>query len=580
MKRLYQNTILLLFLLWVMAGFVIGAEPVVMEGKRLYAATGSHSEYLLASSEDLGIEDILQKKYQDQFQPHKKDAFTLGLTSKILWLRFKLVNRPETPLVFAVDRPFPYVDLYSPQKSRAGVAYDVQHSGYLSGERKREAALNFRFPTFHIPKDAPGDEYFYLRLKPFSKEINSSLSFLPFVEEREDFIKRTWREISFFFIVCGMLLSLAFYNLFLAIQLKDRVYFAYVGYVVFILIYVLTRSGLPAAFGAPRLNLLSIQAVAIALCFSILFAKSFLQTKEHCPVLHHLLTACFILCLAVLAAMITGHPKLGNTLVHGVGAIGVWLAIITGVRRLLQGYVPARYYVAGWLTISLGSFMVSLQGFGLLPNNFATTNAVAITCTMETVLLSLALGDRINALQQEKRVLKVQEKRLMELSIRDELTGLFNKRWFSTKISSEIGNCRAVNQPLSLIILDIDHFKRLNDTYGHAMGDTVLNQLGKIISVNVRDRDVPCRYGGEEFTIILPLIDLKKAAQIAERLRGVFSRFVFQTGSGEKIKATISLGAAELSPTDDAASLFEKADQALYRAKNSGRNKVISAPEK
>ncbi|MBI9076984.1 MAG: diguanylate cyclase, partial [Desulfatibacillum sp.] len=541
---------------------------------------GNHTDFLLDSSCQLGISDILKNQTQNAFQPHEAKAFTFGLGKDVLWLRLKIINQSGQTLILAVDRPFPHVDLYLPDINQPD-AYRVVRSGYMATEQDMTAqvpdyTVNYRYSVFRLPENMPENQYIFLRVQPFSSSSHSSLSFMGFIEEQNSFIKRTWLEIAFFSVIAGMLLSLFVYNLFLSLLLRDKVYYAYIGYVAFILFYTLLRSGLSTAIGLPELNKYAIHAVAIAFCFSIIFSQLFLQSREHCPLLHRVLTGCIIACLLVLSAMFLDYPRMGNTLMHFMGIFGAFIAVVTGFRRLGQGYLPARYYLAGWLFLALGSLTVALQGFGVFPANFFTTNTVAITCAMEAVILSLALGARIDALQKDKKVLQIQEKRLIELSIRDELTGLFNKRWFSSKIYSEIEACKSVGQPLSLIVIDIDHFKNLNDAYGHAMGDRVLNQLGKIIGVNVRDQDTPCRYGGEEFVIILPLIDLKKALQVAERLRKIFAGFMFKTYSGEKIKATISLGVAELSPSDDAASLFEKADQALYQAKKNGRNKVVS----
>ncbi|SHJ89503.1 diguanylate cyclase (GGDEF) domain-containing protein [Desulfatibacillum alkenivorans DSM 16219] len=567
----------ILFLFWVLTPSAAGAAESIVREDGQYSPIGKYTEYLTASSEEVSLEDILQKTYQELFQPHKDDSYTLGLTSKVLWLRFKLDNPWGEPLVLAIDRPLPYADLYVPQKGPGVDSHWIRRSVSLLHPQGGEREFKYRYPVFLILQDAPGSEYFYLRINPSGKEYHAALSFVPFVEGREHFLKRARKEIAFFFTIFGMLLSLALYNLFIALQLKDKVYFSYVCYLASILIYVIMYSGLPIVFDAPRLAAYPLQAASFVFCFGAVFTQSFLQTKKHTPILHRLITLYFIFCLTALFAIVAGRPQLSNTLVHIAGASSVWLAVITGVRRLLQGYTPARYYVAGWLVVCLGSCTISLQGLGLLPNNFFTSNSVAITCTMEAILLSLALGDRISALQKDKKILQTQEKRLMELSIRDELTGLYNKRWFTGKISSEIETCKSVGQPLSLIILDIDHFKQLNDEHGHAAGDRILHQLGEIIAANVRTRDIPCRYGGEEFAIILPLIDLKKAVQVAERLRKAFCAHRFTIEGGGHIIKTISLGVAELSPSDDAASLFGRADLALYCAKDNGRNRVITA---
>ena len=135
---------------------------------------------------------------------------------------------------------------------------------------------------------------------------------------------------------------------------------------------------------------------------------------------------------------------------------------------------------------------------------------------------------------------------------------------------------------LSLLMLDVDHFKGFNDTYGHATGDQVLAELARAICRNIRSCDIPCRYGGEEFAIILPGVDLEKAQEVAERVRQDFGRQRLDVesldGYGEKaqVGATVSVGVAQARPSDDPASLFERADHALYQAKARGRDRVVA----
>jgi diguanylate cyclase (GGDEF)-like protein len=173
--------------------------------------------------------------------------------------------------------------------------------------------------------------------------------------------------------------------------------------------------------------------------------------------------------------------------------------------------------------------------------------------------------------------LREKERRLTELSITDELTGLYNRRWFSSKINSEMDHARRLGRPLSLVVVDVDHFKKFNDTYGHAQGDNVLAELGKTIFDTVRLYDIPCRYGGEEFVIILPGASENDAFSVAERLRKSFARKKIAVPGRSPIGATISIGVAQMGNEESADSFFQRADDALYRAKHGGRNQVVMA---
>ncbi len=163
-----------------------------------------------------------------------------------------------------------------------------------------------------------------------------------------------------------------------------------------------------------------------------------------------------------------------------------------------------------------------------------------------------------------------------ELTITDDLTGAFNYRYFTNKLDEEQRRAARYNQPLSLIMLDIDHFKRINDTYGHAAGNLILKDLSRVAFSCVRDTDVFARYGGEEFAIILPQTTQPEAQQIACRIRESIEKTRFSIGEGlQRQMVTVSVGLTSYPENGRSQEeLIQLADQALYRAKGSGRNVV------
>src|SRR5450432_381499 len=153
----------------------------------------------------------------------------------------------------------------------------------------------------------------------------------------------------------------------------------------------------------------------------------------------------------------------------------------------------------------------------------------------------------------------------------DALTGLWNRRYFDQRLEAEISLAKRSRRPLGILMLDLDHFKSINDRYGHPMGDEVLRRVGAQLAASVRTEDIVCRYGGEEFAIVAPNISAG-ALQLAERLRSAIEKMSFSFG-GHDVKVTVSIGAAGVddSPTQ---ALLVQADSALYRAKQNGRNRV------
>jgi diguanylate cyclase (GGDEF)-like protein len=166
----------------------------------------------------------------------------------------------------------------------------------------------------------------------------------------------------------------------------------------------------------------------------------------------------------------------------------------------------------------------------------------------------------------------MEKSRIYEIAITDGLTRLYNHRYFQIVLEKEVSRSRRYKSDLSLILFDVDHFKKFNDTYGHQLGDIVLKETGRLLKETLRDIDVVARYGGEEFTVIMPETDADGALLVAERLREIIAAHEYP-GSDEPIHVNISLGIASC-PThaQEKGSLIEKADIALYNSKKNGRN--------
>jgi two-component system cell cycle response regulator len=164
----------------------------------------------------------------------------------------------------------------------------------------------------------------------------------------------------------------------------------------------------------------------------------------------------------------------------------------------------------------------------------------------------------------------------VELAITDPLTGLHNRRYMEAHLRSLMDQAQATGRALSLLLVDIDHFKSVNDTYGHDAGDAVLREFAARFRRNTRGIDLACRLGGEEFVSIMPDTEMSRACQVGERLRSCVAADSFHIGAGTQIQVTASVGVASLErPTDTPEALIKRADNALYAAKRQGRNRVV-----
>ncbi|RYY03449.1 MAG: GGDEF domain-containing protein [Gammaproteobacteria bacterium] len=197
------------------------------------------------------------------------------------------------------------------------------------------------------------------------------------------------------------------------------------------------------------------------------------------------------------------------------------------------------------------------------------------------------LGYRIASLNSQVRTQKKRESELLEinslLDIRgkqleeksktDSLTGAFNREGIEEAIRIDLWEWRSQKKPLSLILIDIDHFKKINDEHGHALGDNVLSTLSNIVKQHIRTNDIFARWGGEEFVLVCIDTKIEQASLIAEKTREIIANFSFT----DNIHVTASFGVATLDANETLEQLFNNADKALYEAKNQGRNKVVVA---
>ncbi|MHC4830335.1 MAG: GGDEF domain-containing protein [Planctomycetota bacterium] len=175
--------------------------------------------------------------------------------------------------------------------------------------------------------------------------------------------------------------------------------------------------------------------------------------------------------------------------------------------------------------------------------------------------------------------LAVHKPTLYERAVHDSLTGLFNKRHFNEQCDRFVSQCGRTGEPLSLIMVDLDRFKQVNDTYGHLAGDCVLQEIARIVKDKIRGYDLAFRYGGEELCVLAPLTELESARRLAERLREAVEAARIEAGNDLMLRVTASFGIGQFDPArgiTTRAALIEAADRALYRSKNHGRNCVLA----
>ena len=203
--------------------------------------------------------------------------------------------------------------------------------------------------------------------------------------------------------------------------------------------------------------------------------------------------------------------------------------------------------------------------------NIGASDFVIKPVRLEELLLRLKRVLKERELTNER--IRMMEK-LQKLAITDGLTRLYNSRSFYSQLEMEVDRFNRYQHPLTLLLLDIDHFKDYNDKYGHLEGDKVLVRFSQIIRTCLRTNDSAYRYGGEEFTVILPETAGEEARTVAQRIRAALEAEPFSPEDGEEVTVTISIGLTEYHAKEELSTFIQRADKAMYRSKRSGRNKV------
>jgi len=216
-------------------------------------------------------------------------------------------------------------------------------------------------------------------------------------------------------------------------------------------------------------------------------------------------------------------------------------------------------------------------GDGSDPERVKMVVETLIQATKKMGLGNLELKERLAESAKQVDQVKRELDAVRKDSLTDALTGVANRKSFDQTLDQEISQARSTGQPLCLCMIDIDHFKRFNDTFGHQAGDMVLKMVAGLFKNKIRDDDFIARYGGEEFSLILPNTGPEAAMEVADRIRQslMIKELVIRSTGASMGKITISIGVGCLKPEDSAQTLIERADACLYAAKHAGRNRVV-----
>ncbi len=537
-----------------LAGFSasLPAVPVEVDAGSSRVALAPKLEVLEDPTGQLDIDAVRQSA---GFKPPPAKGPNYGFSHSAYWVRVTLDNpgTQDRQLLLRQDYPLiDYIDFWSPD------AHGAWHAT-RTGDQRPFSTREFQHRDFIFTLDVPagGQRTYYLRFAS-SGPIDISLT----LYEQHALLAALSAEQLAYGVYYGGFLVLVLYNFFIFLAVRDRAFFYYLLYAISYGLYFSVFNGLSFQYLWPNHPVWGNQSLLVLLAstlvFSLQFTRKFLGTGSYSPKID--LTAVVLQVVAALALVASFFvPYSALVLELAVLTVVVTVLILAmGTLGLIKGYRPARYFMIAWGMLLLAVLVLMLKIFGLLPHNLITENGFQLGSLLEMVLLSLALAARVDEMQKQSRT--------------DALTKLANRRFFDERVAFEFERAHRNHAPVSLLVADIDHFKEFNDRHGHMRGDEVLKTVARQLLEGVRSRDIVCRYGGEEFALILPGVDEAQALEIADSLR----RSIESNGLADG-NITISVGVAcDLDQRfADVDEFFRAADTALYQAKQQGRNRVM-----
>lgn len=575
------------------------AGPVLQLDERVVGTlVGEHLRYLEDPAGTLTLEQV--QAMPTRFVQSTSAALNFSFTTSTYWFHLRLENRHASQPDWLLEAAYPLIDHYTFYVLENGQLVDTTVAGRAFPFQKRAIKnRNVVYPLTLLP--GQGKEV-YIRV-----QTSSSLQ-LPL---------RVWTPLAFHVkdhdeqviqgIYYGILLSMLVYNFLIFLSIREISYLNYVHFIGSSILFFVSLSGYGVEYLWQESTRWALTAQPVLISFTLVgmlnFSRSFLSLDKLMPRAARLVRIMAYLMFALTVAPFVLPYSVALKLAVAGALVSALIVLSCGGIALASGTRQARYFMLAWTVLLLGISLYALKTFDLVPSNLLTEYAMQIGSAMEAVMLSFALAHRMAILKEENERIQLEaqyqlEQRvaqrtqelddalhqlsaanaaLQEKNRMDGLTGVKNRRFFDEQLTTEIKRSSRAQLALTLLLIDIDHFKQVNDRYGHLAGDACLRAVARAIHGCLqRPSDELARYGGEEFAALLPHTDHAGGLQMAERIRAAVAALTFDY-EGQSIPVTISIGCATTVPTRNYVcdKLIAAADGVLYEAKHSGRNRVV-----
>lgn len=539
--------LLLLSLASTAAGQLLVDEHSLLDGAELFI-----------THRDLSLEEVERAN----FQPLTRHDLNQGVTDQHHWLRFAVHNPGSESQDWILRGETSYLD------NLVIHTRDADHTAkaHLS-DRAPFASRPVDYRTLSYAHTTAAGETTWVYLNAYHEKADSitlrfELSSVAAFQERQQ-----WEHLAFG-LFYGALITLIVMAVFFAALLRQRNALNYALFLTFTALMWLMLNGLGFQYlwpGAVYWHNEGFHLVFLGFAFFALrFSGQFLQLRKLAPTLYRVFQLLQWLIVFGVALRLVGvyRPVLEISYLSMV-----LLALLIPAASALvwrRGLHYGLWSLIAWLVYSAGLLSAVISAYtNLLPWGMSPLVFLQVGSLLETLFLMVGMAQWLVYMERERQ-------RALTLANEDPLTGLGNRR----RLQNAFSEYQSLERPLYLIMIDLDHFKDINDTYGHDAGDAVLEDVGKLLKRTCRKQDIAIRYGGEEFAVLLQADSLEEAGQIAERLRVQFADNP-TLYHGELIPHTLCCGLVEIQPCDEqwnVRELMRYADAALYEAKAQGRN--------
>jgi diguanylate cyclase (GGDEF)-like protein len=574
-------------------------------------------EYLVDTNKEYSITSILSTS-NNIWQQHSQDSNILNMFNKLLWFRFTLDSLdPKQPKLLEIDNALlDSVNLWFVRGNEILNEYQI-------GDSLPFSQRVIEHESFLSPVPAKSQE-----IVVYVSTLSKGLNRLPLnIWQQQDYLKFTSKSNLIAGIFFGLMLTMGFISLFFFVTTRTTPFLVYAGYVMFLALTLAALQGLGYRYIWPNSPWLQQNAIGIfahlTVWFSIIFCDLLLNVRVYSEKFSKLLNViAYAFLINLVISLFMPLHFFFNIFLIMLCTSSIFIFIVS-VRLWIKGSLIARYYTLALAILFISGCVISVDTLNVINVNLSSNYILMLNMSVGTILLGLILGishhqqrqvsldtqaELMNkerqaqynqldmaALQDnttEELEYKVQERTLeLEVALRelsetnhelqekntlDALTGIRNRSYFNKKYQAEVRRSRRERTQLSVVMIDIDHLKSVNDQYGHLIGDECIKVVARTFKNALkRPSDDVCRYGGEEFALILPSTDLKGALILVEQLRVKIEKTNIQTDDvliNITINAGIGTAIADITQPED--NILALADKQLYAAKNAGRNSV------